>query len=46
MSLLGTPRVADLLARIMQSLVLLTAGVMERRTKAGFPEFPAITATS
>lgn len=43
MSILGTPRVAAVLARIMQGLVSLTAGVATRRNKTVFPEFPGDT---
>ncbi len=43
MSILGTPQVAAVLARIMQSLVWITAGMITRRTKKVLPEFPGNT---
>jgi acetyl esterase len=43
MSVLGRPQVAAILARIMQSGVSLTAGMIARRNKAVFPEFSGNT---
>ena len=43
MSVLGKPRVAAAVARVMQRLVDLTAGPVARRTAAVFPEFPGDT---
>lgn len=38
MSILGTPRVAAVVARLMQALVAVTAGAVSRRRRAVFPE--------
>jgi acetyl esterase len=43
MSVLGTPRVAAVVARVMQGLVDLSGGAVARRKAAVFPEFPGDT---